>query len=104
MPAIVVLTTVPGAAAARKLARWLVRERVAACVSYREGFESCYRWKGKIRRAKEALLIIKSHSRVYSRLKRSIESAHPYKVPEIVSIAAKDVAAPYLEWLKGSLK
>lgn len=104
MPAIVVLTTVPGAAAARKLALALVRARVAACVSYREGFESCYRWKGKIERTKEALVIIKSHSRVYPKLKRSMELAHPYEVPEIVKLKVNDISTPYLNWLMENLK
>ena len=57
---IVILTTCETKDEARKLARALVEERVAACVNIVSQVESVYRWKGQVESAAEFLLVIKS--------------------------------------------
>src|SRR5262245_1451177 len=104
MPAIVVLTTAPDAATARKLARRLVERKLAACVSCREGWTSIYRWKGKVERARETLLVIKTAERRFAKLAQEIETLHPYDVPEIVALPVKRGARKYLSWLESEVR
>ena len=46
-------------AVARRLAAQLISRRLAACVNALPGVESTFRWKGKIERCRETLLLIK---------------------------------------------
>jgi periplasmic divalent cation tolerance protein len=82
-----VLTTIDDGARAASLARSLVEDGLAACVS-RTRVASTYRWEGAVEAAEEELLIIKTAAEL-----------HPYDVPEIVAVEPSFVAAPYLAWL-----
>ena len=57
---IVILSTCSGEDEAGRLARMLVEERLAACVSVVPGMRSYYRWQGAIETAAECLLIVKT--------------------------------------------
>jgi len=98
-----VLTTLPNAASARRLAAHLIKMKLAACVSFREGWVSTYRWKGRVERAKETLAIIKTTSSKYSRLENEIKALHPYDVPEILCVNAAGGLRTYLQWIAASV-
>jgi len=100
----VVLSTAPNLKAAKSIARRLVTEKLAACVSVKGGFWSCYRWKGKVEKSAEALLLIKTSRRNFSKLKSCLESCHPYEVPEIIGIPIVEGSPTYLSWLNRSLE
>ncbi len=100
MAAIVVLTTVPDRRVGRRLARLLVRERLAACVSIVGGVDSVYRWKKKIEASREALLVIKTSRNVFSRLEKALKAEHPYEVPEIIALPVAEGSARYLKWIE----
>jgi periplasmic divalent cation tolerance protein len=86
------------------LARDLVREQCAACVSIVSGLRSIYRWKGKIEEDDEVLLIAKTERRQLARFKKLIAERHPYEVPELLALSIDDGASSYLDWLHASLK
>lgn len=104
MSAIVVLTTAPNLKFARSLAGFLVRKKLAACVSIRDGFSSYYRWKGKVENTREALLFIKTKKNNFDKVKTVIQRKHPYQLPEIISIPVIQGSSEYLSWLNQSLK
>ena len=56
----VVLTTVKNRAEAKRLAERLVSEKLAACVSTVPNVASVYRWRGKVERAREVLVVVKT--------------------------------------------
>ena len=58
--ALLCLTTCPDSDTAQRIADALVEERLAACVNFLPGMHSTYRWKGKVERADEVLLLIKT--------------------------------------------
>ena len=97
--AVVALVTCPGPAAAARLADALIRRRVAACVNIVPSIRSVYRWKGKIERAGESLLVIKTPARAFERLRRAVIELHPYDVPEVIALPIKAGHAPYLSWV-----
>ena len=98
---IVAITTVSRKGDGEKLARELVKERLAACVSILKIEKSCYEWKGGIEEAAEYLLLIKTRKELWEPLERAIRKIHPYETPEIIALDAKKVSAPYLRWAKG---
>lgn len=98
--AVVVLATAPGEAEADRLARTLVEERLAACVSRVAGVKSLYRWEGAIEDADEVLLVVKPHARRAPDLTRRLRELHPYEVPEILVIPVAAGLGAYLDWIR----
>ncbi len=105
MPApayVVVLVTCPSRAVGEKIGRSLVQERLAACVNVVPGLTSIYRWKGKIHRDREVLLLIKSRSRLVDELAARVVGLHPYSTPEVIALPVASGASGYLAWLAES--
>ena len=98
MNALIVFCSVPPAAADR-LARMLVEERLAACVQALPGLRSTYRWDGAIEQADETLLLIKTTTGRYAALERTLKAHHAYEVPEILAVDASAGLPAYLRWL-----
>ncbi len=96
--------TAPRGKRAELLARGLVTERLAACVNVVPGVVSHYRWRGKLCRDAESLLVAKTSAAKLPALKSWIASHHPYTVPEVLALNVSDGAKPYLRWLAGELK
>ena len=96
---IVVFSTTSSAEEAEKIARGLVQERLAACVSVLPNARSFYRWEGKIEDSAEWLLIIKSSREQFDALREALEKLHSYDVPEVIALPVVDGARNYLNWM-----
>jgi len=95
-----VLTNLPDAESARGLARLLVESRLAACVNRLPAVRSTYRWQGEIEEAEEVPLLIKTTLDRYPDVEQAIRIAHPYEVPEIISLPVGVGLAEYLAWVR----
>jgi len=96
---LLVLTAVPDRRSADVLAAQLVKRRLAACVSAVPGVRSVYRWKGKIERSGERLLLIKTTPGRYPKILEFLSRMHPYELPEIIALPVKKGSKPYLDWV-----
>lgn len=99
MSVLIVFSTFPDEANARKAAAKLVEEGVAACVSMLPGVTSIYRWQEKIEEAGEVLLMIKTTEAAYPQLESSLKACHPYELPEILAVGAGTGLPAYLDWV-----
>lgn len=99
----VVLSTIGTAEDAKRIARLLVEERLAACVSLTP-IESYYAWMGKIVEDSERLLVIKTSTDRLGELERRLHEIHPYTVPEFMVIEPEQVSGPYFAWLMETVK
>jgi periplasmic divalent cation tolerance protein len=97
--ATLVLCSCPDDATAAGLARQLVEERLAACVSRMPLTASTYRWQGELVEAAEVLLLVKTTAARQAALTRRLAELHPYEVPEIVVIGLDACLPAYLDWL-----
>lgn len=104
MPAVLIITTFPDKKKAQSLAARLVRQKLAACVSWQGGLTSHYRWKGKLERSGEVLLTIKTERRLYVKVEKAITEHHPYELPEIISLPVTRGSKKYLSWIKNSVR
>jgi periplasmic divalent cation tolerance protein len=96
----IVLVTCGSLAEGRKIAKAIVGKRLAACVNVISGpVQSIYRWTGKIERAKEFLLLIKTTARRLKGLEREIARLHSYEVPEFLVLKVDAGSKKYLVWL-----
>ena len=101
---IVVLITCAKIQEAKKIANVLVDSRLAACVNIIPGIHSIFRWEGKIDKAKEVLLIVKTKKSVFSKLVKKAKSIHSYDVPEIIALPIVSGEPSYLDWLNQSVQ
>jgi periplasmic divalent cation tolerance protein len=104
---VVVFCTAPsvgsgGKLGAAALAETLVQERHCACVSMLPGVASVYRWEGKVERAEEVLLMIKTTGERVAALRERLLQLHPYTVPEFLVLEAMDGLPAYLRWVTES--
>ena len=100
---VLALSTAATVGDAESIALALVEKGVAACVNVVPGVASTYRWKGKVERSDEALLVIKTHGERFEDLKAALLAAHLYEVPELVAFPIADGLSPYLEWMASSV-
>jgi periplasmic divalent cation tolerance protein len=101
-PYIVCLVTIDDPAKAAYIARSLVGQKLAACVSIIPEIQSIYLWKEKICDEKEILLLIKTRSDLFNKLKTAVKELHPYEVPEIVALDIQQGLPEYLQWINDS--
>jgi periplasmic divalent cation tolerance protein len=102
---LVVMTTCGSRAEARRIAKLVVESRLAACANLMGSpVESVYRWKGKVERAKEFLLVMKTTRARFEKLRDAILTAHSYDVPEIIAVQIAGGSAEYLAWVSESVK
>jgi len=94
-----VLTNLPDADSAGRVARLLIERRLAACVNVLAPCTSVYRWQGALETASELPLLIKTTRAAYPALQATLREAHPYELPEIVAIPVQEGLPDYLAWV-----
>jgi periplasmic divalent cation tolerance protein len=100
----IVLVTCPSVALARKIASAVVEKRLAACVNIMlSPVESVYTWKGKVERAREYLLVVKTTAKRLADLENEVQRLHSYDVPEFIAVPITEGADKYLSWLGESV-
>lgn len=99
MDCLLVITTLPDADSAHRLATALVEQRLAACVNILAPCRSVYRWQGRIEDSAEVPLLIKTTDARYAALEAAIRAVHPYELPEIVAVGIDRGSPEYLAWV-----
>jgi periplasmic divalent cation tolerance protein len=101
---LVVLTNVPNLTIAKSVARYLVGQKMAACVNIQPGVKSYYHWEGVIRQANEVTLLVKTTRLRYPDVEAAIKAMHPHQVPEIIALPVTAGSQSYLGWIADVLK
>jgi periplasmic divalent cation tolerance protein len=100
----VVLVTAPDLKTARRLARAALEARLIACANLLPRIESHYRWRGKIERGAEVLLVLKTTRACLGKLERLILEQHPYDTAEFLVLPVRAGAWRYLDWVEESCR
>ena len=82
---------------ANKIGSLLLREKLIACVSYKN-IESHFWWEGEINQSKEVQLIIKCREENLKEVCEKLLDNHSYEVPEIIYLPVS-TNNDYLEWV-----
>jgi periplasmic divalent cation tolerance protein len=101
---IIIFVTASNKKEAVKIAKSLIKNRLAACVNISDKIKSFFWWKVKIDKADEALLIIKSNRKKFPKIIQLVKSMHSYEVPEIIALPIIDADKEYLKWIDDSLR
>ena len=96
---LLVLSTFPDVATARRIGRQLVEEKCAACANILPPVESIYWWEKKVETANETLVLFKTSAVRYAALENTLRQLHPYEVPEIIALPVERGLPDYLRWV-----
>jgi periplasmic divalent cation tolerance protein len=96
---VVVLITVGDRPEGERVATALLEARLAACVNLLPGVTSMFWWEGKIDRADELLLLVKTRRGLISQLVETVRGVHSYDVFEAVALPIVDGSPAYLDWV-----
>jgi len=100
---ILVLTAAGSERDAGNIAHTLVQLRLAACVNILPQVASVYRWEGRVDRAEEWLLLIKTTRASFEAVRDAIKELHSYEVPECIAIPIELGSSEYLKWIADSV-
>jgi periplasmic divalent cation tolerance protein len=99
----IVLTTAGSEEEARKIARHIVEERLAACVNIIPQVVSIYCWHNNVEESCEWLLIIKTTAAAFEAVRQAIAQLHSYDLPECICLTIEDGSPNYLAWIDESV-
>ncbi|MBF0123530.1 MAG: divalent-cation tolerance protein CutA [Candidatus Omnitrophica bacterium] len=103
MTPIVVLITAKNSLEARKIAKVIVRKKMAACCNILPAIRSIYQWEGKLCDDAEVLMIVKTTRNRFPALEKEVKALHSYSVPEIIALPIVLGSKPYVRWLGQSV-
>ncbi|TFE70993.1 cation tolerance protein CutA [Methylacidiphilum sp. Yel] len=86
-----------------RLAKLIVKKRLASCVNIIPLVYSFFWWENKQQETQEAMLIAKSSEEKWEELMQFIKENHSYECPEIISFEPSQVFLPYLRWWEKEL-
>lgn len=87
---------------ARKIARYLVQERIVASAKIIPWFESIYMWNNQLETTQESLILLITRHDLFEKVKEIIAKNSSYQVPEITYINLDGSSQPFLDWLSDS--
>lgn len=105
MSAIVtVYATFPAQEEARRIARILVEERLAACANILGGCHSVYRWQGAVEEADETVALFKTRAALAEPLIARLAGLHSYDVPAAVVWPIERSLDAYGNWVEAETR
>jgi len=98
MNIVVIQTTCSSKEEAKKIAKVLIVEKLAACVQLSE-IESFYNWNNEFCCDNETLLNIKTIKENFEKIKSRILELHSYDLPEIIQLDITNASEEYLKFI-----
>jgi len=100
---ILVFITSPSKKEGQHIVSELMDRHLVACGNILEGVDSIFTWKGKIERANEVFVILKTKRAMFKEIVYVVEKIHSYEVPEIIALPIMDGSKEYLKWIDESV-
>ncbi len=94
-------TSLPSKSDCQQIANALVKQKLAVCVSFWP-VSSVYRWKGKVHKAGEWILCIKTSGKLGEKAEEKLRKLHPYALPMIIITKVK-VDRSVAKWVSDSI-
>lgn len=104
MSFITVLMTTASEDEAIKIVRKLLEEKLIACANIIEKVHSIFWWHGSIKDSYEAMVIMRTRSKLLGDLMKTVKALHSYEVPEIIALSIVAGSPAYLDWVKSSTR
>ncbi len=101
---IVIFVTAKDRQEAEKITQALLDERLIACGNIVNPVTSFFHWVGKIEKAEECLIVMKSRADLFLQVAERVKRLHSYEVPEVLALPIVDASKAYLDWMSVVLK
>jgi periplasmic divalent cation tolerance protein len=101
---IIILVTCKDKLEAEQITQSLLEEGLIACGNIVSPVTSFFYWLGKIEKAEECLIVMKSRLDLFAQVVERVKGLHSYEVPEILAIPIVEGSAAYLGWMGSVLK
>lgn len=89
---------------AQTIAEAAIVEKLAACSNVIPAMISTYMWQGKLTHSEEVLLLLKTKTALFEKLRTRIRTLHSYETPAIVALPIAAVDDDYLKWLESGVE
>ena len=93
-----IYTTTDSNKIADKIAEILVQDNQSPCVQIMPKIQSTYKWKDKLEKSSEILLLIKTMPGKVQFCKNIVLQHHNYEVPELIVIEGEILTDEYRDW------
>jgi periplasmic divalent cation tolerance protein len=101
---VIVLVTTASKQEAEKIVQRLLNGRLIACANIIGPVSSLFHWSGKMEKAEEYLIFMKSRKDLFEKLAETVKALHSYEVPEIIVLPIVEVSKAYLDWMRSCLQ
>ena len=99
MEFIIIFVTAPSKREAGRIISALIKKKLCACATLLAGIDSQFIWKGRVERAKEVLILVKTRRSLFKKVMTEVKRLHSYEVPEIIAVPIVEGNREYLEWI-----
>ncbi len=96
---ILIYVTASSESEAFEISEQLLKKKLAACVNIVDNIRSMYLWEGKIESSSETLLLIKTKSSLFGKVREEVKKLHSYSTPCVVSFAMDDIDEEFKNWI-----
>jgi len=96
--------TCPTIEEAQAIAETLVVEKLVACTNVIPAMLSTFMWQGELTNSEEVLLLAKTKSAHFERVRQRVRSLHSYTTPAIVALPIQMADADYLKWIENEVE
>ncbi|MFA6141723.1 MAG: divalent-cation tolerance protein CutA [Candidatus Omnitrophota bacterium] len=97
---LIVFTTCKSRKEARRIVTSLLKKKLIACANIMGPIESRFRWKGRIDKADEVMVYMKTKYGNFASVEKEVKGLHSYAVPEIIAIPVIAGNKDYLKWIE----
>ena len=101
---VIIFVTCKDKAEAEKITQLLLEKRLIACGNIVSPVTSFFHWLGKIDRADEYLIVMKSRRDLFEQVAEEVKGLSSYEVPEILALPIVEGSKAYLDWMSVTLK
>jgi len=96
--------TAPNKKTAQQISLTLLSKNLIACANILQKANSIYRWKGRLIKENEVIVLIKTRKGLEDCIVKEIKKVHPYEIPCIEFFEAASVNKEYLDWVCQEVK
>jgi periplasmic divalent cation tolerance protein len=89
---------------AETIVQRLLEARLIACANIVGPVSSHFHWSGKIEKAEEHLILMKSRKDLFEKLSETVKALHSYEMPEILALPVVEGSKAYMDWLGSCLR
>lgn len=97
--AILVYTTCPSHAEAKRIGAVLVKQKLAACVNIFPSMTAIYEWQGELEEVVEAAMLIKTRADLESAVLDAVKHLHPHETPALLVLKTGGGSTEFIRWI-----